>query len=133
MQTIVLPEVEIPNDFKPHAIFDVHLDCIRVLTCDTSVCEVRVDESITMFRDNNPLPGSSDYVGFALKGVNHLMNELGLSEDHAYTLAEIVDAIVEHRPASTMAIVLSLYGDKLNEEVKQSSVHVTRQRKLEVA
>jgi hypothetical protein len=133
MQTIELPDVQIPEDFKPHAIFDVHLDCIRVLTRDTSVCEVRVDEFITMFRDNSPLPSGSQYVGFSLKGINHLMNEVGLSEDHSYTLAEIVDAIVKHRPASTMAIVLDLYAGSLNDDVRQSSVNFSQQRELEAA
>ncbi|MEO0943674.1 MAG: hypothetical protein AAFY06_02380 [Pseudomonadota bacterium] len=117
MQTIVLPDVEIPQDFKPRAVFDVHLDCIRVLTRDTSVCEVRIDEFITIFRDNAPLPGSPTYVGFSLKGVNHLLNEFGFDLHASYKLADIMDAIVRNRPASTMAVLLDLIS--IGEEIKQ--------------
>ncbi|MEL7211046.1 MAG: hypothetical protein AAGK92_00195 [Pseudomonadota bacterium] len=128
MQSFELPEGQIPQDFRPHAIFDVHLDCIRVLTRDTSFCEIRVDPFITVFRDNSPLPGGSHYVGFALKGINHLLNELGLDINASYTLADIVDAIVRHRPASTMAIVLDLYKSNLADDVRESTVDLSTLR-----
>lgn len=106
--TILLPEVEMNPAFVPHAVFDVHLDCIRVLIRDASVTEVRIDEDLTVYRDNFPVNFGSEYVGFTLKGVNHLLHELGMEFDRAYKVSEILDAIVKQRPASTMAVILDL-------------------------
>lgn len=117
MQTINLPEVEVPVDFKPCASFDAHLDCIRVLTRDTSVCEMRLDESFSVFLDNMPVPGGATYVGFSVKGVNHMLNEFGLDTSASYKLADVLDAIVQHRPASMMRVMLDLLS--IEDEVKE--------------
>ena len=116
MENITLPDVTIPDDFKPSASFDAHLDCIRVLTRDTSVCEMRLDESFSVFRDNMPLPGGARYVGFSVKGVNHMLNEFGLDASASYKLADVLDAIVQHRPASMMRVMLDLLS--IEDEVK---------------
>jgi hypothetical protein len=112
---IDLPDVEIPDAFKPCAVFDVHLDCIRVLVRDVSVCEVRIDESLTVYRENFPSGFGRPYVGFALKGVNHLLYGLGLEEREAVRLSEILDAIVNQRPATVMAVVLDLIREPLGD------------------
>lgn len=113
MNLIALPHVEIPQEFTPCAVFDVHLDCIRVLVRDVSVCEVRVDPNLTVFRENFYSGFGSPYVGFTLKGVNHLLHEIGLGGKEAYRLSEIVDAIVRERPATVMAVVLDLIRQPL--------------------
>lgn len=117
MNTITLPSVKMPKDFKPCASFDAHLDCIRVMTRDTSVCEMRLDESFSVFRDNMPLPGGAKYVGFSVKGVNHMLNEFGFDTSVSYKLADVLDAIVQHRPASMMRVMLDLLS--IEEEVKE--------------
>ena len=106
--TILLPEAEMIPAFVPHAVFDVHLDCIRVLIRDASVTEIRCDEYVTVYRDNFPTDFSSEYVGFTLKGVNHLLHELGMEFDRSYKVSEILDAIVKQRPASLMAVIFGL-------------------------
>ena len=121
MQTIILPDVEMPQDFKPCASFDAHLDCIRVVTRDTSICEMRLDESFSVFRDNMPMPGGAKYVGFSVKGVNHMLNEFGLDTSASYRLADVLDAIVQHRHASMMRVMLDLLS--LEEEVKDCQLN----------
>jgi len=113
--SVHLPEVNLPERFAPYAVFDQHLDCIRVLTADVSVCEVRVDEAITVYRSNFPAETGQSYVGFTLKGVNHLFHELGLELDRAFKVSEILDTIVRERPATVMAVVLDLIRDPLQD------------------
>lgn len=114
-QTINLPEVDFPVGFQPCAVFDVHLDCIRVLTRNASVREVRIDADLTVFRENFPSGFGSSIVGFSLKGVNHLMHELGFDSGRAYKLSELLDAIVKKRPTTTMSVILELIRDPLGE------------------
>jgi hypothetical protein len=122
-QTIYLPDVEFSTQFQPCAVFDVHLDCIRVLTRNASVREVRVDGDLTVFRENFPSGFGSSIVGFSLKGVNHLMHELGFDSGKAYKLSELLDAIVKLRPTTTMSVILDLFrdlGDVKETEIKFS-------------
>lgn len=105
---IDLPQGEGVSDFKPVAYYDKHMDCIRVVTHDRSVTEVRVDDHFTLHRSNGSDPFGPKFVGFTMKGVAHVFDEVGLPRDRALRVAQIVDAIVKHSPGSSMAALAEL-------------------------
>lgn len=53
--------------FRPCALFDEKLDCIRVIARDCSVTEIRIDEALTVLESNV----NGKYVGFTIKGAKH--------------------------------------------------------------
>ncbi|MDD9715823.1 hypothetical protein PVW48_03660 [Dinoroseobacter sp. PD6] len=110
-QTNELVGLEIP-DFQPVAYFDKHMDCIRVLTHDRSVCEVRIDDTFTLHRCNHRSDTDPKYVGFTIKGVRHLFSEIGLPQEGVYRLADIVDRIVKTMPGSAVAAITDLIFDQ---------------------
>lgn len=65
-------------EFRPIAYYDKHLDAIRVQINDCSIWEERLDGIMTIYHANHHLnpDGLNDVVGFAIKGVRHLLNEL---------------------------------------------------------
>ena len=107
-QTIRLPDDVVLEEFRPVAYFDKHMDCIRVLTHDRSVTEHRVNEFFTVYESNNRGDFDPQYVGFAIKGVKHLFNKVGLSLDKPHKLADIIDRLVKYSPGSVMSVTLDL-------------------------
>lgn len=91
------------NDFQPVAFFDKHMDCIRVITHDRSVTEVRLDQTFTLHLCNRPSEGDPQYIGFTIKGIRHLFAEIGLPQEGVYRLADIFDKMAKYQPGSTMA------------------------------
>jgi hypothetical protein len=105
---VTLPAgVEI-RSFRPVAYYDKHLDCIRVITHDRSVTEHRIDGTLTILECNHRGQFDPEYVGFTIKGVNALFNELGLSLDNVYRVVDLIDRMVSHRPTSSMSQILKL-------------------------
>lgn len=86
------------GEFRPFAYYDQYLDCIRVYTHDRSVTEQRLDDVITVFRCNHRGPFDPAYVGFSLKGIRHMLDEIGLPMDRAYRLTELLDTLVQQLP-----------------------------------
>lgn len=58
--------------FRPCAVFDEQLDCVRVNWRDCSQVEERINQWLTLCYDNYP-DGQTRLVGFNLKGVAHAM------------------------------------------------------------
>lgn len=108
MTGIDLPEGGEIAAFAPVAYYDKHMDCIRVLTHDRSVTEVRVDRTFTLHQCNHQGALDPKYVGFTMKGVRHIFEEVGLPKEGVLRLAEIIDAIVKYRPGSSMSVVADL-------------------------
>jgi hypothetical protein len=106
--TISLPEGAELMKFVPVAYYDKHMDCIRVLTLNRSVTEHRIDEFFTVCECNHRGPCDPQYVGFTIKGVRHLFNEIGIPLDGVYRLTDLINRIIKHRPASAMAELLRL-------------------------
>jgi hypothetical protein len=107
-EQVTLPENTIIGKFVPVAYYDKHMDCIRVLTHDRSITEHRLDGFFTLYECNNRGPFDPEYVGFTIKGVSHLFAQVGIPLDGIYKLAELVDRLVRHQPASTMSHMLRL-------------------------
>jgi len=80
--------------FRAFALFDEALDCIRVVTRDCSVNEIRVDELLTLLEANHPSAGKPELVGFTIKGIAHICETQGISPDAPWRLADFLDAIV---------------------------------------
>jgi hypothetical protein len=53
-------------------------------------------------------PAGPECVGFVIKGARHLFAQVGLPLDGVYKLAELIDRLVRHQPAWTMAQMLRL-------------------------
>lgn len=101
------------GDFQPCAYFDKHMDCIRVFTHDRSITEIRMDEVVTLHM-NNARQGDMDpdYVGFTIKGVNHLFNLVGLEQAGVIRLAHIIDKLVKFRPNSSVSAVMKMVFER---------------------
>lgn len=84
--------------FRPYAVFDEQLDCIRVVTYDCSANEIRVNELLTILEPNYPGHGVPDLVGFTIKGVAHICEAQGIPADAPWKLADFIDAIVKASP-----------------------------------
>jgi hypothetical protein len=101
-------DVEI-QAFQPVAYYDQHADCIRVYTHDRSVTERRVDEYLTIYRVNHASPFDPEHAGFCLKGVRHLFHEMGLDLTAVYSLTEVIDRLVKHKPDAAMSSMLTSF------------------------
>lgn len=106
--SVLLPDGVSVETFKPVAYYDQHMDFIRVMTRDVSVTEHRIDGFFTVHECNHR--GSTDprYVGFTIKGVRHLFNEIGLPLDGVYKLTEVIDRLVRYKPGSVMSETLKI-------------------------
>jgi len=91
--------------FKPVAYYDKHLDCIRVKIRDCSVTEERVNRIFTVLKPNN-CDVSSPYVGFNIKGIRHLFNQLKIPLTGIVRLVDIIDGIVKQFPEGTILSVI---------------------------
>lgn len=106
-QTGFLPNGIVIAEFKPFAFFDSYMDCIRVMTLDRSVTEVRIDDFLTLYRTNHASPFEPQYCGFCLKGIRHWFNQLELEPGAELMLADLIDRIVKRSPQSTIAKILA--------------------------
>src|SRR5471030_1775714 len=81
-------------EFRPFAVFDRPLDCIRVVLKDCSVTEIRVNDLLTVLEENYPrVEGKAEIVGFTIKGVAHICESRGISSDSPWKLAAFLDAV----------------------------------------
>ena len=80
--------------FRPHAVFDEQMDCIRVLWRDCSANEIRVSELLTIVVDNYPASSKPECVGFNIKGIAHICESRGIAADMPWRLADFMDAVV---------------------------------------
>ena len=90
--------------FRPFAIFDEQLDCIRVVWRDCSANEIRVSKMLTILEDNHPESEELECVGFTIKGVAHICETRGISADAPWLLADFIDAVVALDPAGRYAV-----------------------------
>lgn len=85
------------GEFRPCAIFQERLDCIKVLVRDCSVASTRVNEIVTVLEDLHYKPGQGieRYVGFTLKGVRWFCKKQGISTSEPVKIAHILDEILK--------------------------------------
>ena len=95
------------SDFRPFAYYDKHLDAIRVQIVDGSICEERLDPILTICRANE---WNDEVVGFAIKGVSHLLDGLGIKPSGAIQLTKLLDALVKTYPSYSTKFVLEIFG-----------------------
>ena len=101
-------------EFKPFAYYDNHLDCIRVQIRDCSVLEERKNKIFTVLKANHAKSGS--LVGFNIKGVRHLFEQLGLNRQACYKVADLMNAIVRLYPEDSVKRIADEFSPVLEEE-----------------
>ena len=87
-QLTALVTKAVPGPFRPFAVFDEPLDCIRVVWRDCSANEIRAGELLTILVDNYPASGELECVGFTIKGVAHICESYKISADAPWKLAQ---------------------------------------------
>lgn len=101
------------EEFYPFAYYDKHLDCIRVQVRDCSVMEKRLSSIFTVLKANHN--DASEYVGFNIKGVRHLFEQVGLPKSGVIKLAEIIDAIVKIYPDGVVKLISEKFAALLRD------------------
>jgi len=111
-----------PGEFRPCAMFDDRLDCIRVLARDCSFTEIRVDSGLTIIEDNYPASSARKYVGFTVKGARHFCQSQGLSLSMPIRVVEILDALVKASPDPVVRMIIDRVAKPLVEEERIDAV-----------
>ena len=114
--------------FKPVAYYDEELDCIRVITRDCSVTEVRINEFLTIAEDNYPQNPSDKYVGFTVKGVRYFIRSKTVKPEFVEVrefleqmLADL-PTLMEDYPAKTLVELAVSISFGLLEKVEEKQV-----------
>jgi len=113
------------GEFRPCAVFDRALDCIRVITADTSVTEIRVNDLLTVLEDNYPNSNSRKYVGFTIKGARHFCQQRSFNLTIPIKLTELLDAILASTPDPFVRVVIDGIARPLVEEKKIEPVSLS--------
>ena len=113
-----------PRAFRPFAIFDERLDCIRVLARDCSVTETRINERLTLLEDNYPEPGLKQYIGFTIKGPKHFCLTHGLPGTGPVSLTDILDQIVRAYPDMLVQLVVNAVARPILQELSSDTVEL---------
>lgn len=114
----LISSVNSSDKFKPFACYDKHLDCIRVQLIDCSFTEERNNRFITTLRANHM---AGEHVGFNIKGVRYLFEQLGLGVTGVHMLTTIIDKMVQ------------IYPDAALERVKRDYLPFIREENLSVS
>lgn len=106
------------NEFRSTAYYDKHLDAIRVQTRDCSIWEERKNRFITIYRRNDI--SVNDAVGFSIKGVRHLLHEMGMPAFGSVKMADFLAKILDFLPDDATRMVRDIYAEEthLPEEIE---------------
>lgn len=107
--------------FRPCALFDETLDCIRVVAHDCSVTEIRIDERLTVLESNV----NGKYVGFTIKGAKHFCQSENLPLSGPVKLADLLDKIVRVSPDPIVAMAVKLVARKIVDDENLDHVDLT--------
>lgn len=94
------------GEFRPFAMFDESLDCIRVVTRDCSVTETRISDLITVLEDNYPASPRQRFVGFTIKGARHFCRQEGLDIRIPVKVTDILDRILKTSPEAIVRLAI---------------------------
>ena len=116
MKTIALHELlnGPPKDFSPVAYYDKHMDCIRVELRDCSVTEVRIDQTLTLLRDNDPSEDQHSLAGVKIKGIKHLFKSWGLDLEGVHLVTTIVNRLLADLPVDPENVDLKTKVEEVN-------------------
>ncbi len=109
------------DEFKPFAYYDKHLDCIRVRIQDCSVVEERLSRIFTILKAAHPIESGGDQlVGFNIKGIRHLFEQVGLPHEGVFKLVDIISEIVK------------VYPDTFVKKVREEFIAVLEENEISV-
>ncbi|SFV85810.1 hypothetical protein MNB_SUP05-SYMBIONT-4-504 [hydrothermal vent metagenome] len=98
------------DEFKPYAYYNKHLDKIVFYGKDCSIVAERKNKVFTLLRDAH---GKEEYMGFAIKGVRHMMKEVGFSNKESLTLAAFFTNIIETYNDDTMRMIQKQFSGSM--------------------
>jgi hypothetical protein len=98
------------GEFRPVAYFDKHLDCIRVKVSDCRCVEVRLNRFLTVLEKRSALGRTC--VGFTIKGVAYLFQELGMPREGIYKVIDILNKILERYPDQAVRLVHDEFANR---------------------
>lgn len=107
------------NEFKPYAYYNKHLDKIVFYGKDCSVVAERKNKVFTLLRDAH---GKEEYMGFAIKGVRHMMKKVGFSNNESLTLAEFFTNIIEIYNDDTMRMIQKKFSSSMELTIEDFDV-----------
>lgn len=105
------------SEFKPYACYNKHLDKIVFYGKDCSIMSERKNKIFTLLKDAHH---QEEYIGFAIKGVRHMLNEIGLTGRESLTLAELLTKIVDLYNDDTMRMIQDKFINAKNKEFSAS-------------
>lgn len=98
------------DEFSPYAFYNKHLDKIVFYGKDCSIVSERKNKVFTLLRDAH---GKGEYMGFAIKGVRHMMKSIGLSNNASLTLADFFAKIIETHNDDTMHTIQKQFSSSM--------------------
>jgi hypothetical protein len=108
--------------FRPAAFFDDRLDCIRVVTRDCSVTEMRVSDLITILEMTHPPQVKNKCVGFTVKGARHFCNKYGFTLSAPLKISALLDALMQSAPSLVVETIIERIVKPLVEEAHLDQV-----------
>lgn len=81
-------KTDIPNDFKPFAVYIENLDMINIYTHDTSIVEIPLSENICAFKSNCNSKDTPKIVGLSISGIKFY-----LGGDYKIVKSKILDIL----------------------------------------
>ncbi|MGB8472519.1 MAG: hypothetical protein WCE61_00385 [Candidatus Acidiferrum sp.] len=108
--------------FRPCAFFDDRLDCIRIVTRDCSVTEMRVSDLITILEMSHPPHGKNKCVGFTVKGARHFCNQHGFNLSAPLKMSALLDALMKSAPSLVVQTIIERIVKPLVEEANLDHV-----------
>ncbi len=107
--------------FRPFALYDPQLDRVIVQTRDCSICEVRVNDVLTMYEANHPVEGKDKYCGFEIACMRYFQRQYGLQG--SVLISELLDCALFGRPESLNWLQIAR---GLAAELSERTVELTR-------
>lgn len=99
------------SKFEPYAFYNKHLDKIVFYGKDCSIVAERKNKLYTLLRNAH---GKGEYIGFAIKGIRHVLTEVGLSNIESLTLAEFFTKIIERYDDDTMRMIQNKFSSSMS-------------------
>ena len=126
LSTLVEASPTPPGEFRPCAVYDELLDCIRVVSRDCSATEIRIDNLITVVEENYPVTGARKYVGFTIKGAKYFCQSNGLSLSGPIRLTELLDKVLASSSSPAVRLFVDLLARPMVEEKNIQTVQLSR-------
>lgn len=108
------------NEFEPYAFYNKHLDKIVFYKKDCSIIAERKNKVFTLLK--NAHGKNDEYIGFAIKGIRHMLKELEFSNKESLTLADFFAKIIELYNDDTMRMIQKKFSSSMSLPIEDLSI-----------